>query len=64
MAPTNPARTFPFGLIAILIAVIAALWAGDLLLARVDNKETTIQARHYFESGTRFPPGQSRSRRH
>lgn len=42
------------GLIAALLAIIAALWAADGLLARVENRETQVQARHYFDQGSKL----------
>ncbi len=54
MAPISTARTNQLGLIAIVAAVIASLWAIDLVLARVDSQETRAQARKYYQDGTRL----------
>jgi tetratricopeptide (TPR) repeat protein len=39
------------GLIAAVLAIVAGLWTADVLLARVENRETQVQARHYFDQG-------------
>src|SRR5271155_397024 len=50
MATTSP--VLRIGLIATLLAVIAALSAVDLLLARIENEETRVQAARYYDAGT------------
>jgi tetratricopeptide (TPR) repeat protein len=42
------------GLIATILAITAALWAADVLLARVENREMQVQARHYFDQGAKL----------
>ncbi len=54
MELTSRPRSIKFGLIAFIIAVIGALWAIDLLLARVDREESRVQARQYYDTGKRL----------
>jgi tetratricopeptide (TPR) repeat protein len=42
------------GLIAAVLAIIVALSVADVLLERVENRETQVQARHYFDQGAKL----------
>src|SRR5580704_12121077 len=42
------------GLIAGVLAAIVGLSVADVLLARVENRETQVQARHYFDQGAKL----------
>jgi tetratricopeptide (TPR) repeat protein len=43
-----------YGLIATLVAVVLALSAADLLLARIENRETHAEALRYYQAGGRL----------
>src|ERR1700679_3762199 len=53
MGPTKAVQR-RVGLIAAVLAIIAALSLADVVLARVENRETQVQARHYFDQGAKL----------